>query len=82
MNFDEALAFWEEFINASTHGKTPDRLKDYCRYCGGLLQHGHIYDFKDGFLHRGCYLTILDFLRATPEQRNEHRKSFEAENNN
>jgi hypothetical protein len=75
--YDEALAFWKQLIeNPIFNHQNPDRLKTECRYCGRLLQHGHIYNYSGEWLHRDCYLTILDFIRATPEQEKINRERF------
>lgn len=77
--YDEALAFWKNLIEHPLYNNPyPDRMKTKCRYCGRLLQHGHIYQYEAAWLHRDCYLTIKDFLSLTPEKEKIAREKFEA----
>jgi hypothetical protein len=73
--YDETIEFWKDLISKPQYDGTVDRLKVRCRYCNRLLQHGHCYQYSGEWFHRDCYLTILDFINASPDivQKNKER---------
>jgi hypothetical protein len=74
---DELINKWKEYLKTDKELPYLDRHKltemgATCGLCRKFLNHGHIYNFNGGYLHRHCYITVIDAIKL-------HDKNWEQE---